>query len=34
MNKEKYEPIEIEVIEFDTKDVITDSKPIETPDLP
>ena len=31
---EKYEPVEIEIIEFDTEDVITTSKPIEFPDLP
>ena len=31
---EKYEPLEIEVIVFDTDDVITTSNPIETPPLP
>lgn len=35
---EKYEHLEIEVITFDTEDVITTSggneNPIETPDLP
>ena len=30
---EKYEPVEIEVIVFDTEDVITTSSPIEFPDL-
>ena len=34
MDKEKYVPVEIEVIEFDTDDVIMTSNPIETPDLP
>ena len=34
MDKETYEPVEIEIIEFGPKDVITASNPIETPDLP
>ena len=34
MDKEKYEPVEIEVIAFDADDVISVSNPTETPDLP
>ena len=33
MDKEKYEPVEIEVIAFDTEDVISVSKHTELPDL-
>ena len=33
MDKEKYEPVEIEVIAFDADDVISVSNPTETPDL-
>ena len=31
MNKEAYEALEIEVIAFDTEDVITESPPVEMP---
>ena len=31
---EKYESLELEIIEFDTEDVITTSNPIELPDIP
>ena len=34
MDKEKYEPVEIEVIAFDADDVISVSKHTESPDLP
>ena len=34
MEKEKYEPLELEIIAFDAEDVITSSDQIETPDLP
>ena len=33
MEKEKYEPMEMEIIVFDTEDVITVSNPTETPPL-
>ncbi len=33
MEKEKYEPMEMEVIVFDAEDVITVSNPTETPPL-
>ena len=32
-SKETYEPVEIEVIEFETEDVLTTSSDNETPDL-
>ena len=36
MEKEKYEPVELEIIVFDAEDVITESKekPILSPELP
>ena len=34
MEKEKYEPLELEIIAFDAEDVITSSDQNETPDLP
>ena len=31
---ERFEPLEIEIISFDTKDIITTSNPTETPSQP
>ena len=33
MMKEKYEAVEMEIIEFGNEDVIVTSSPIETPEL-